>query len=181
MLRGLSFSMVTYTLITVTSTLVTLLAMPAWGRHSDSVGNVQVIKLSSLMICILPALWIVSPYKPYLFFIQIIGGFAWSGFNIAVTNFIYDVSAEHQRIGNFAFFNLLNGLGICLGALCGGFIIPHLPMIFESQILTLFALSTLLRCVAVAFLSGIKEVKQVQTVGKYALLLSLIGIRPLKM
>ncbi len=180
MLRDLAFSTVTYTLITVTSTFVTLLAMPAWGRHADKLGNVQIIKLSSLLMCILPALWLVSPNKPYLFFIQIVGGFAWSGFNIAVNNFIYDASPERQRLGNFAFFNLLNGMGICLGSLAGGIILPHLPLIFKYQVLTVFALSTVLRFTVVAMLSGVNEVKQVDTVGKLPLLLSLAGIRPLK-
>lgn len=145
MLRDLGFSYLKYTIVTTSASVTLLLTLSSWGKHADKIGNISVIKLSAMMISVLPALWIFSSSTIYLLIVQIFAGFAWGGFNLAVVNFIYDSSPKEKRISNFSFFNLINGLGIFTGSIVGGFLIPHLPNLFGYKVLTVFLLSTTVR------------------------------------
>jgi MFS family permease len=179
MLRDLGFSYLKYMLITTSASVTLLLTLSSWGKHADKIGNISVIKLSAVMISILPALWIFSSSTIYLIIVQIFAGFAWGGFNLAVVNFIYDKSAKEKRISNFSFFNLINGLGIFAGSIIGGFLIPNLPAISGNKILTLFLISAIVRFIASVMLSNIKDSKNIRTVGSFELFFSIIGIKPI--
>lgn len=178
MLRDLGFSYLKYMLITTSASATLLFTLSSWGKHADAIGNISVIKLSAMMISVLPALWIFSSSTGYLLIIQIFAGFAWGGFNLAVVNFIYDKSAKEKRISNFSFFNLINGLGIFAGSITGGFLIPNLPMISGNKILTLFLISAIVRFTASVLISNIKESKNIRTIGSFELFFSIIGIKP---
>jgi MFS family permease len=106
-------------------------------------------------------------------------GFAWGGFNLAVSNFIYDAVCEEKRVRCIAYFNLINGLGVFFGATLGGFIIGYLPSTLGSKILSIFLLSGLLRFgVRFAFLPHLKEVKKIHSMNNLTLFFSVIGLKP---
>jgi len=118
-----------------------------------------------------PLLWIASHQLYYLILVQILSGFAWAGFNLASTNFVYDASAPERRTQSIAVFNAMNGSAICLGALLGGYLASHLPSLLGYQLLTLFLVSGLLRgLVAVTLLRRVCEVRQVRETGSTELL-----------
>jgi len=97
--------------------------------------------------------------------VQILSGFAWAGFNLASSNFLYDASTPENRTRCIAVFNAMNGGAICLGALLGGYLVSHLPPVFGYQLLTLFLISGLLRgLVAATLLRYVSEVRQVPIV-----------------
>ena len=83
----------------------------------------------------------------YLIPVQILSGFAWSGFTLASANFVSEACAPENRTRYVALFNAMNGLGMCLGALVGGFLVSLLPPLLGSSILTLFLVSGVLRIV----------------------------------
>ena len=180
MLRDLHFGYLLYSVITVTATLVIYLMMGRWGRHADKVGNLKVVKITAPIIATLPLCWVINRNPIFLLFVQILSGFAWAGFNLCASNFIYDAVTPGKRTRCISYFNVLNGLALCLGALMGGFIVQKLPPLFGYNILTLFVVSSSLRAlVSILLPLRLKEVRSVQKVRDDQLLLSMIGIKPL--
>ena len=180
MLRDLQFNYLQYTTVNVTATIASLLSMHYWGRHADVVGNLKILKLSCRVIPIIPFLWLPSTTTLYLVLVQILAGFFWAGFNLCATNFIYDAVSPEKRLRCIAYFNVLNGTAICLGALAGGMMAPHLPSLLGHHLITLMVISGLLRIAVVQlFMGKIKEVRPVQKVKNYQLFSSMIGIRPI--
>jgi len=179
MLGDMHFSYFLYSFITVSATLTVFLMISRWGRHADRVGNLKVIKFTSPLIGLIPLLWILNRRPAFLVFAQIFSGFLWAGFNLCTINFIYDAATPEKRTRCISYFNVLNGLASCAGALLGGFILKGLPSIFGYKILTLFLISSLLRIIIGIFMPlKLKEVKPVENIRSYELFFSVIGIKP---
>ncbi|MFQ3674993.1 MAG: MFS transporter [Endomicrobiia bacterium] len=179
-LRELKFDYLSFVIITVTVTLFTLMTLTTWGKHSDKVGNLSIIKLCGFIISFLPILWLFSKSKIYLIIVNALAGFVWAGFNLSVSNFIFDAVSTEKRVRCISYFSLLNGLGICFGALIGGFLIPYLPRIKGSQLLTIFLVSGILRFIVwTYFIKKIREVRPVVVVKSKDLFFSVIGLKPI--
>jgi MFS family permease len=162
MLRDLKFDYLTYVTVTATAALANLMFLTFWGRRTDRAGNIKVLRVTSILVPLVPLLWVGSHQLYYLIPVQILSGFAWAGFNLASANFLYDASAPEKRTRCVALFNAMNGSAICLGALLGGLVAPHLPPVLGHSLLTLFLISGLLRGLAAAtLLRRIAEVRQV--------------------
>jgi MFS family permease len=179
MLREWHFSYLLYTGLTVTSTVTVYLLMGRWGQHADKVGNLQVMRITAPIIGSLPLFWVFSPHPLCLFFAQIVSGFAWAGFNLCASNFIYDAVTPQKRTRCIAYFNVFNGLALCAGGLTGGFLIEKLPPFLGHKILTLFLISAALRIiVGFIFPTKLKEVRSVENITNNQLFFSMIGIKP---
>ena len=182
MLRDLNFDYMIYVAIIATATLTNLMFLTYWGRRADRAGNIKVLMVTSILVPLVPVLWIASHQLYYLILVQILSGFAWAGFTLASTNFVYDASAPENRTRCIALFNAMNGSAICLGALLGGFLAPHLPPVLGYNLLTLFLIAGLLRgLVAATMLSHISEVRRVPRVSIAGLLFdgfNFAGLRP---
>ncbi len=162
MLRDLGFSYLTYTIIVTTVPLATILSISYWGRYSDVLGNRRVMGICSIVISVLPSLWIVSHQVYFLIGIQVLAGFFWGGFNLCSSNFIYESAIPEKRTRCISYFNTINGLAICLGNLLGGFLATHIPPLFGYQLLSVFALSSFLRIIiAAVLLKRVKEIRKV--------------------
>ncbi len=162
MLRDLQFNYLTYISIQSTAALVNLVSLTFWGRRGDLAGNVRVLRITSVLIPIVPTLWAVSNQVPFLLVVQVLSGFAWAGFNLSTSNFLYDASAPENRMRYIALYNAMNGVAVCTGALLGGFLAQILPPMFGHRLLTLFALSGVVRIIIVtALMYHISEVRQV--------------------
>ena len=179
MLRELHFGYLLYTMITVTATVTVYLMMGRWGKHADKVGNLKVMKMTAPIIAILPLLWVINRQPLFLMGVQIISGFAWAGFNLCASNFIFDAVTPEKRTRCIAYFNVFNGLALCCGALIGGFLIEHLPPFWGYKILTLFLISSALRLMAALVLpQKLKEVRPVEPISSNRLFFSMIGLKP---
>ena len=109
-----------------------------------------------------------------------LSGFAWSGFNLCATNFIYDAVTPEKRTRCIAYFNVFTGMALFLGALLGGFLLNVLPALFGYKILSLFLIASILRFITVLFLSGkIKEVRKIEQITSKELFYSVVGIKPI--
>ncbi len=181
MLRDLKMDYLIYTIVVTSATLTSLVMMNLWGKYTDVVGNIRVLKTTSLLIPVIPVFWLFSANVFYLIIIQIISGFFWAGFNLSASNFIYDAVSASKRSRCVAYFNVVNGVSIYLGALIGGFLAGMLPSIIRSsRILSLFALSSIMRLIIVyIFYNRIKEVRPaVKKISSIELFSSIIGINP---
>src|SRR3989338_7347882 len=180
MLRDLHFSYMLYAAITVTATLTIYIMINRWGRLADKIGNIRIIRFTAPLIALIPLLWIINRSPLFLIFAQFISGFAWAGFNLSASNFIYDAVTPPKRTRCICYFNFFNGLALCGGALLGGLLLRNLPPFLGYRILTLFLLSSALRLI-VSFFGPmkIKEVRQVQEMNSNQLFFGIVGIKPL--
>lgn len=162
MLRDLKFSYLIFTLLTVTQSLATFITLPLWGKFADKYGNLKSIKISGLLIPLIPFLWVFSTNFYYLLAVQIFSGIVWASFNLSASNFIYD-AVSRERMGLcVAYSGILNTVGIFIGSSLGGFLAGFLKIGY-NPILVIFILSAVLRFfVSLIMLPKIKEVKGVK-------------------
>jgi MFS family permease len=172
MLRDLKLDYLTYTLISVSSTIATVIALPYWGRRADRAGNLRIIKLTAWMLPAVPLLWLASVNPWYLMAANMFSGIAWSGFDLASSNFVYDASDQANRTRQLAVFNCVATVAASIGAAASGYIAPRLPELLGYQLRTLFVVSGALRAVVVLLaLRHVTEVRHVSGVGTFRLLM----------
>jgi predicted MFS family arabinose efflux permease len=179
MLRDLHFNYLTYTAMLFSAIVAGLIGFPIWGRHADLAGNASILRITGLLIPVIPLLWLISRHPLYIFVIQAFSGFVWSGFNLCATNFIYDAVTPAKRVRCLGYFNLINGCAIFAGAALGGFLGDRLPLLGGFSLTTLFLLSSLLRFLAYFTLSPkFQEVREsAKKVSSTDLFFSVLGIR----
>jgi hypothetical protein len=180
LLKDLQLNYFTYMLLISASNLTMFFMMGAWGKHADVSGNLQVIRAVSWVMPVIPVLWLVSFSPVYLFVLQLGSGLAWAGYNLCVTNFIYDSVPASERVRATALYNMSNGVAIFVGAMIGGQLLGLLPPLKGHSFLTLNLLSGLVRILAVAlFLRHVGEVRHVQQVRTMDLFYSVVGLKPI--
>jgi len=178
-LRELKMSYLTFAALDTVSSVAMILAITHWGNAADKVGNRKMLAWASLMIPLIPLLWLVSPNVYYLGVVQAFSGVAWAGFSLCSLNYLFDATVPTNRTRYLGYFNAGSGLAAGLGALVGGYVAPHLPALQGSHILTLFLVSGLLRgLVTLVFGPGLKEVRRVSGLSGAELFHLLIGGRP---
>lgn len=161
-LRDLSLSYTWFMAIIVSGSVFHLVFYPLLGKISDKYGNIQILKMSCVTISIVPFLWLISKNPYYLVLIpQMFSGFAWAGFWLTTNNYIYDSVRQEKRGLGVAYFNLLNGIGLFVGAGIGAGI-AFLNISFMNKILFIFLISGFARLIVSSFLGRrLKEVKHV--------------------
>jgi MFS family permease len=173
MLRDLGFSYVWFMVITVSATVFHLVFLPLLGKMSDRFGNIKVMTICSWLIVTTPLLWLGSVFvgsdlwlKIYLLFVPaIVGGFAWSGYNLAVNNYVYDAVSGPKRGFGVAYMNLIVGIGIFLGASFGSLLV-WFNFSFMSPLLFVFAVSAFGRFLVAMF--GLRILREVRHVKKFS-------------
>jgi MFS family permease len=87
--------------------------------------------------------------------------------------------SPQKRTRCIAYFNVFNGLALSTGALLGGFLLQCLPPFFGYKILTLVALSSILRLIiGIIMPLRLKEVRPVEKIDNNSLFFSVLGIKP---
>jgi MFS family permease len=174
MLRDLQFSYVAFTTNTGMAILAQFLTLNRWGRISDIFGNRRILSATGIIIPLMPLLWVISANYWYLLFVQAISGFAWAGFTLSASNFLYDLISRDKRATYLAIHNVLASLGIFAGATVGGYLGANLPthvdifgntIVWVSPLLGVFVVSTIARASIVALLvPKIREVRNVRSI-----------------
>lgn len=173
MLRDLGFSYTWFMAITVAGTLFQLAFYPLLGKFSDRFGNVLLLKVASVVFVVGPLTWVASPYIGlegvwlfvYLLIVpHIFAGFAWAGYNLAANNYIYDSVSKEKRSFGITYHNLLNGLGMFIGASLGSLLVT-IEFSFANTIIVIFGISAILRLIV--FLIGQKYLREVKHVRRF--------------
>jgi MFS family permease len=127
---------------------------------------------------ILPVLWTLSPHPLWILAAYALGGCVWGGFNLSVFNFVYDAATPAKRARCLAYFNVINGCGVSLGAFTGGWLLSVLPPIGGSRFATLFYCSAALRAAgSILFARAVREVRPVSQAGLRQVIYDLVGQR----
>jgi MFS family permease len=189
MLRDLKFSYVEFTVVTGMMTLSQFLTFRYWGGISDRFGNKKILNVCGLGVAVVPMLWLVSHWMPYLLAIQIFCGVVWSGFNLASNNFLFDAVTPPKRARCVAYQGLVNGIAIFIGSLAGGFMAGHLPRSLSIghwtwapafMLPVIFFTSSIMRLIAAGlFLRRFKEVRQVAPIRHRDFIFRISHIRPI--
>lgn len=178
MLQELHFGYFTYAVVVLTGSTAAFLSATRWGAVGDHFGNMVVTRCTMLAISILPLLWPLSQGPLWLFLMFLIGGGLWGGLDLAMVNFVYDASSPGKRTRCLAYFNVINGCGVSLGAMAGGLLIGWLPPLHSSSIVSVFYCSAVLRLIAAAvFIRTVQEVRPVRQVGLREVVYDLVGQR----
>lgn len=177
MLNDLQFSYLQYSLIVTVTAVANFMAVKTWGRLADRYGNMQLLKLASILVGFVPLLWLVSTYYPYLIVVSLFAGMSWSGYELTRLDFMYDNTVHNKRERIIAYTNVFNGIAIFIGAIIGGFIATRLPFVFTYKLLTLFLISGILRLIAAVLMARVKEVRpKVKKTKKIRLLMRVSGV-----
>lgn len=181
MLEELKFDYISYMAVHLSAIVAGLIAFPLWGRHADVTGNRRVVKTTGHLVPFIPLLWMFAKEPWQLMIVEFFSGFVWSGFTLCSTNFIYDAVVPDKRVRVLAYCNVLTGTSVFAGAALGGFLTTHLPPINGSSLLSLFALSAVLRLLIHLFVFPLfKEVRAgITHTNSIELFLSVLGIRPI--
>ena len=179
MLEELHFGYFLYSVVVLSGTMVGNLALPRWGRIGDVRGNMSVLRLTMAGASVLPFLWAWFPQAWWLLAAHLVGGFLWGGLNLSAVNFVYDASSPDERARYLAYFNVINGCSVSLGALTGGWLLSAMPPIGGGTVfVTLFIVSASCRCLAtVLFGALVREVRPVHQVGLREVMHDLVGQR----
>ena len=162
LLRNLEFSYAIYMIILLAGTLFSLTVLNLRGKFSDRYGNYRILCITSILIPTSPILWILSPSPIYLILMpSLINGVSWAGFNLASSNFIYDNVSTQKRGVAVSYYNMLNGIGVFLGAGLGALLIKILATTYIEPIPLIFLIGGVARMIVVfIFLPKIKEIRK---------------------
>lgn len=182
MLDELKFSYLIFTLVNISAGIFTIMSLSLWGKLGDKYGNISLLRIGSIIIPFASGLWLVSQNPIYLIFIpQLAAGVGWAAFNLGASNFIYDAVTPERRAICVAYFTMVNGIGIFLGALAGGFFLENIKINFMNIFLLLFLISTIMRILASSImLPKIKEVRKVESLKTRTAIISNLYISSVK-
>lgn len=163
LLRYLEFSYLIYMTIILSQVLFSLVVLELWGKFADRYGNYKILYITTILIPIVPILWILFKSPIYLILVPaLISGVSWAGFNLATNNFIYDNVSQKKRGFAVSYYSMFNGIGIFFGAVLGAFLIKFLKTPFEPIIL-IFLFSSLMSMIIIFFwIPKIKEIRKTE-------------------
>ena len=153
LLNELQFTYFEYSVNLVASIATQFFMLRYWGRISDRHGARFVMLLCGSAIPVIPVLWLFSPNYYYLLLVQLISGLAWSGYNLTMANYLYDIRPHHTNFATYAAVQALtSAVMVFIGGISGGYLAAHAPEIAASLPFTLgsalfivFVISGLLR------------------------------------
>lgn len=189
MLRDLKLSYNLYTILLAASIAAQMLTMQYWGILADRFGNRKILLLCAKGVAIVPLVWLFSANIWYLIFIQFFSGLVWAGYNLSVSNFLFDAVTPPKRARCVAYQSVVNGVFILTGSLLGAYTATHaghaLPFedwfyVPASAYLLIFFISGIMRLlVALGLESLFKEVREVEPIRQRDLIFRVVQIRPL--
>jgi MFS family permease len=189
MLKDLKFSYYEYMVVVASVVLMQFAVMRSWGKLSDQFGNRQILRLTGTLASLNPFLWLISSNLWWVVCIQLYSGLCWAGFNLAAANFVFDAVTPAKRARCFAYQAIVNGWLVFIGSLIGGWLATNVPARINEQLaffvgyspfLILFVVSGICRALAMLLLfRGFKEVRRVQKIRSYQMLIRVTSLRPL--
>ncbi len=144
-LRDLQFNYLTFAIAAACTVVGSIVSLPFWGRFADRHGNRLTLRISGLLICMvpLPSLYFHDPLPIWI--INVFGGLSWAGYNLASFNFMLHAAGRKNQVRHIALASALTGTAILVMTLLGGFLATRLPVIFTWPLQTLFLLSAGMR------------------------------------
>lgn len=174
MLEQLDFSYLEYTLASAVVVLCKVVSMPRWGQALDRHGAAAIYRLAILLLAVVPLPWLWVRGAVGVGFAQGLSGFAWAGHEVAFFSLVLETHAPHERARAYTLQSITNGSAQLLGSLMGG-----LALVWWVDTRWVFAATTVARLMAAIVIAiALREVFARARVGRRALLLRVVGLRP---
>lgn len=167
-LRTMELSYFVLTLCMVSWWMGNVFSSRMWGRLSKRKGNLYLLKLSTLLMCILPALWISVYYfgstgrVVVSLIINLMAGISFAAFGLSSFNILYDMCSKDEVIKFSSLINCLKGVGVFAGSVIAGMIVDSnyimetLSQYNFTSIQLSMLISIMLRSMSLMFLSNLK-------------------------
>lgn len=177
-----------YSVMLSAAAISNFLTMRYWGLNADQFGNRVVLYTSSWVLSAFPFLWFGVSFLPKsLQFpiavgIQVLGGLAWAGYNLSVSNFQYDSVEPAFRVRRFGHYHLLHGASMFVGGIIGGYLADTIDVgsAAFSGIMFVMLLSGVLRfVVCLVLLPGLRELRKVRRRPFYLYFLTVMPVEGL--
>ncbi|MEM5804585.1 MAG: MFS transporter [Candidatus Aenigmatarchaeota archaeon] len=140
MLRDLGFGYFWFSAVIASEILTMMFAEPYWGRMSDRFGDRTIMKLSYMMIPVVPLLWIFVTQPWQGMAIGVLSGFAWAGFEISSFNYLLACAPKKGQPVFIANYKVFFNVGTFLGPIAGGLM---LVMLGSAEFLALSGIQML--------------------------------------
>ncbi|MCL6429449.1 MAG: MFS transporter [Anaerolineae bacterium] len=112
-------------IMTTVQTAATLIGTRFFGPLADRRGLRWAMTRTGPLIALLPMLWLTVREPWQVLPINLLGGFAWAGYNLAVFNMLLATTPDDERPLYSALYNTGAALTTVLGPLVGGFLFDH--------------------------------------------------------
>ena len=164
MLEVLNMNIITFTIVSLTSSVFYLIFAPLAGKFGYRYGNVKLMWVGHVFFILTPVLWLFTKNPILIIAIpQLSSGIANAASTIAENNFTYDAVRQSKRGVCISYTSLLVGLGTFVGSLFGGFLLKLSPASSAIAFVYLFLIASGIRLlVAIIFLPQMKEVRKTQ-------------------
>jgi MFS family permease len=120
LVQGLKATGLQVGIVATATSLASLPALRRFGPLSDRWGPRRIILITSLLIPILPLAWMVIPSPWYVFAINLASGVLWSGFNLCILNFIFQITPVDERARFTAVHQVIVAVALAVGSAVGG-------------------------------------------------------------
>jgi MFS family permease len=164
MLEVLHMDIITFTIVSLTSSIFYLVLSPLAGKFGDKYGNLKLVWIGHVFFILTPLLWLVTKNPLWIIFIpQLSSGIANAASTIAENNFTYDAVRPEKRGVCVSYTNLLIGIGTFVGSILGGLLLKIFPTLTATAFVYLFITAAAVRLlVAMIFLPTLKEVRKTE-------------------
>jgi hypothetical protein len=161
---GLGLRDFDYTLLLYASVVARILFYPLVGRMVDLFGPRAVLRLSMVLILLLPVAWALSTSLLVLLLNEVVAGIAWAGAEVSIGALLFTAHADADRRAELVgYFNTVAAACIVAGTFIGTALIDLVPPIAGSRYHTIFLLSLALRLpglyLALRWLPGLRPMR----------------------
>lgn len=158
MLGHLQMSYTEYVLLLGAAFGAKIIALPALGRIAKRAGARRLLWLGGCGIVPVAACWLVADSFYYLFAVQLLSGFAWAAYELAMFLLFFETIHEEERTSVLTTFNVGNALAMVFGSLLGGALLAWLGEETTSYYVV-FAASSATRLAALIVLVWVTDVQ----------------------
>lgn len=97
LVRNLGASPVQIGLLAAINSLTNIVGQRIWGRLNDQRGAAWVMRVTGLLIPLIPLFWSLAPNPWYLMPVEALAGFLWSGYGLSSFNLLLSLAPDDRR------------------------------------------------------------------------------------
>jgi hypothetical protein len=153
-LRQLEYTYFAYMQLIGCAYAAKVVALPFCGAFAHRYGARTLLWVGGVGILPLSGMWLFSQDYWFLVTVQVVGGFFWAAYELAMCLLFFEAIHERERTSVLTNYNLGHAMAVCLGSLVGGLVLYTLDRSFTAY-LCLFGISALARIGTVGLLARV--------------------------